>query len=326
MRLTVRSERRNLISRPFLETLMDEPIWMRELRSMPDLALSRFESVGETGSARTLRVTRILKLDPDGSERALLDRFAVWLGKDYENVFPRFRVLGFAGGASVIELEYLADTTLEQCLLAPESTNRCLDETTVASLLDIFSVFAAASVSVAEETAQAIVEEVIQAVVANATAADRALPSAFASHMREHANCVPKPCHRDLSTANVMCLPDGTVRLIDPRVCVPGASGPGHALGSLAIDLAALEVSLERKAAERERAGQDPFGLTQILSSTTQSFMQRGLFNQPMLELCRLHVYSVYAACRCNYCLAPDRHWLYDLMKRRFEEGYDRIV
>ncbi len=305
---------------------MDEPMWMRELRSMPDLALSRFESVGETGSARTLRVTRILKLDPDGSERALLDRFAVWLGKDYENVFPRFRVLGFAGSASVIELEYLADRTLEQCLLAPEGINQCLNETTVASLLDMFSVFAEASVAVAEETAQAIVEEVIQAVVVNASAVDRALPSAFASHMREHASCTPKPCHRDLSTANVMCLPDGTVRLIDPRVCVPGAAGPGHTLGSLAIDLAALEISFERKAAERERAGWDSFGIMQILSDTAQSFIQRGLFNEVMLELCRLHVYSVYAACRCDYCLALDRRWLYDLMKRRFEEVYDRIV
>ncbi len=305
---------------------MDEPIWMRELRAMPDLTLSHLESIGETGSSRTIRVARILKLDSDGSEQALLERFAAWLGTDYDKVFPRFRVLGFTGGVSVIELEYLADMTLEQRLLAPESASPETDEATVAPLLDILSVFAVTQVSAEVEAAEAIVEEVIQAVVANAAVAELPLAPEFASRMREHASCAPMPCHRDLSTANVMCLTDGTLRLIDPRVCVPGASGPGHALGSLAIDLAALEISLERKEAERERAGRISVWLTQMLSVAAQSFMQRDLFNQAMLELCRLHAYSVYAACRCGYCLAPDRQWLYDLMKRRFEDVHDRIV
>jgi len=123
-----------------------------------------------------------------------------------------------------------------------------------------------------------------------------------------------------------MCGRNGDIRLIDPRYSMPGAGVRTPSFGSAAADAAAFLVGLERKELERERAGQHALRLTERFRSSVDAWVAVGRFNAFMLDLCLAHAYSVYAACRCDYCLAPERKWLYDLMRERFEEVSRRIA
>lgn len=131
--------------------------------------------------------------------------------------------------------------------------------------------------------------------------------------------------HRDCSVVNIVGN-ESTVKLIDPRPIVPNGT-TGAAWASPAIDLVALTISLERKRLELRMMGAvvpiDPSGI--VVDAMTRA-RECGSVNACFIALCEAVVYSAYAACRCAYCLAPERRPLYDHMRERATEATTRLL
>ncbi|OGL98656.1 hypothetical protein A2304_03060 [Candidatus Uhrbacteria bacterium RIFOXYB2_FULL_57_15] len=296
-------------------------------RAAAGLALARAERLSGTGASATVRITGILKFAPDRSEVELLRWLEERLGSDYAACLPRFRDIGEVEGSFAIELEYVGDATLETTLASRERRDAIDPTVVVDRVAEMIARFATVSVpsDACSASANPMVDEVVGALSCNAMAAG-SLFRPDPGTCRDHAVFVPGICHRDLSAVNVMCASDGSVRLIDPRASVPGAPVGMPTFGSSAIDAAAFLVSLERKELERDRLDLPRLGLTARFRDIVDGWIEAGTFNAFMLDLCLAHAYSVYAACRCDYCLAPEREWLYDLMRKRLESVSTRIA
>lgn len=296
-------------------------------RAAAGLALSRAERMSGTGASATVRLTGILKFAPDRSEAELLAWLEERLGSEYAACLPRFRDLGEVDGSFATELEYVGDATLEAVLASRERRGGIDPSAVVERVVEILARLARTPVpsEIRSASADATLDEIVAALSRNATDAGSPFRS-DAEACRSRAAFVPALCHRDLSAVNVMCAADGGVRLIDPRVSVPGAPVGIPSFGSVAIDAAAFLVSLERKELERVKLRLPSLDLTNRFRDRVDGWVEGGEFNGFMLDLCLAHAYSVYAACRCDYCLAPERKWLYDLMRERFEEVSTRIA
>lgn len=296
-------------------------------RGAAGLALGRVEQMSGTGSSATIRLTGILKFAPERSEAELLRWLETQLGDDYVACFPRFRELGEIDGSFATELEYVGDATLEAVLANRERRGAPDPSDVVDRVAETIARFAA--ISIAPETRAAVSAEVLDEIVAGLSGNANAAGVPFdreVEELRDRWEFVPVLCHRDLSAVNVMCTKDGGVRLIDPRASVPGAPVRPPSFGSAAIDAAAFLVSLERKELERARIDLPALGLADRFREAMDAWMADGLFNRAMLDLCLALAYSVYAACRCGYCLAYERKWLYALMCERFEASIRRIA
>lgn len=130
--------------------------------------------------------------------------------------------------------------------------------------------------------------------------------------------------HRDLSVVNIIGNGDG-VMFIDPRLAVPNLDH-GVGLTSPALDLVTLAVSLERKQAELQR--DDPAcvlpGLT-LVHHELDVLERQGCFSREMRLLCEAVARSVYVACRCEYCTAPSRGWLYGHMVESMRQSIEQL-
>jgi hypothetical protein len=142
--------------------------------------------------------------------------------------------------------------------------------------------------------------------------------------------CIPSLAHKDLSVGNIVVSDNGTsVKLIDPRTVVPhlDQTGPDSALGNIAIDIVGYQISLYRKQLELIHSGKTD-RLTPLLhevSAAIKSYIQDGFFTDEMKLLCETVWFSVFSACKCNYCLAPEREWLYNLMVEKTREKLGRL-
>lgn len=306
---------------------MSYEISLDAARMATGLAFARMERMSGTGASATVRLTSILKFASDRSEAELLRWLEERLASDYAVCLPRFRELGEVDGFFATELEYVGDATLEAVLASREHRYAIDPSVIVDRVVEILARLAAVPVpsDVCPASMNATVDEIVAALSHNAMVAG----SAFRPDRevcRSRVAFVPGLCHRDLSAVNVMCASDGSVRFIDPRVSVPGAPVGMPTFGSVAIDAAAFLVSLERKELERAKLNLPALGLAARFRGIVDNRIEAGSFNAPMLDLCLAHAYSVYAACRCDYCLAPERAWLYDLMCMRFEEVSTRIA
>lgn len=299
-------------------------------RRISGLPLARMQRMSGTGISATIRVTGILKVSPDASETELLRRFMGWLSDDYAVVFPRFRDLGIVDGSFVTELEYLGDATFENVLLG-DAPNVGLSSLEIANRVSGFIERLSAVRPPVEsklDHRRMFLAELVSGLTHNAEIARLHVPALTPDACLARMTFVPCGCHRDLSVGNVVCAVDGGVRLIDPRSLLPGAVEPSTGYGSAAADCAAFLVGLERKQAELLHRGNEQPRVphNDFLVGTTERLIANGLFDRPMFDLCHLHAYSVYLACRCDYCLAPERKWLYDLMRKGFDEVSARIA
>lgn len=301
--------------------------WKRIAQQKSNLVLARMQQCIGTGEATTILITGLIKLLSNDSEIRLLERFKRLLGSNYYLIFPDFRLLGEAEGHLVLELEYLGDHNLEGLLLSNNQQpmmQPVVDQVAllISKLADIRPV-----PKYNEKHRHQFLEEMRSGLCQNISLGEGVPVSMLESMIFEQAEFIPTLCHRDLSVMNVMYGPDDTIRFIDPRFVLPGSAHSTSAYGSIAIDCASFQVSLERKDLERERAGQTSLNLTCLFAQKISSmFISRGLFNEYMYHLCLAYTYSVYVACRCKYCVAPERKWLYDQMKEKFRNSLNRIL
>ena len=300
----------------------------KALRQFINLRFPSIQDLSATGASMTVRVSSILKVCSDDSELRLLTRLNDCLGNKYAKVLPRFQIMGAQDEWQVIELEDLGDQTLEDVAL-DGSTDSTLMNTIIDCVGELIRCIASVRPEKAstEACTQSFLDEVTSATVCNARNAQLASPERNLDRLARHCKLVPTLCHRDLSTSNVICR-NGSAKLIDPRWAVPGASTQPHSpFGSIAIDCAAFSISLWRKSLERKQTYSEDAAWNYYLDQTvTHPLMQSGLFNQKFYDLCLMHALSVYIACRCDYCLAPERLWLYEHMQQCYDETSRRIT
>lgn len=130
--------------------------------------------------------------------------------------------------------------------------------------------------------------------------------------------------HRDCSVVNIVG-DQSCVKLIDPRAIVPNGI-TGAAFASPAIDLVALTISLERKRFELRAMDADvPIDREGIVVDAMTRARECGAVNDCLIALCEAVVYTAYAACRCAYCLAPERRPLYDHMRERAGQAIAKL-
>lgn len=299
------------------------------IRHMGGLHFAKFERHGSgTTSAVTMRVNGFIKITEDQNEGKLLARLRHILGRDYETIFPRARVIGHIPEGYILELEYLGDTTFEDMLLenTPFSNETC--SAVIAFVQHTIETLAlhAAPISTRQRSTKRFLDELIESLTENAKRAGVIITLASESRLREICAFIPTLCHRDLGVANILCQND--IRLIDPRNMLPGASKKRRGLyGSIACDCAMFAIGFERKQRERTKNGLDP--LTEHKESFeafVKTCIDQRLFSQMMYELCRAHVYALFAACACSYCLAPERVWLYDLMQQSLQKTLEPFI
>lgn len=299
------------------------------IRRMGGLHFAKFERHGRgTTSAVTMRVNGFIKITEDPDEGTLLAQLRHVLRHEYETIFPRAHIIGRIPEGYILELEYLGDATFEDLLLenTPFSDTRCASVTSFVQ--NSITTFAAhtAPVSTRQRSVSRFLSEIVEALTANAHRAGLHLTCASESRLHQMCTFMPTLCHRDLSVANILCQND--IRLIDPRNMLPGSSKDRRGLyGSIACDCAMFAISFERKQLERAKNGLDPLKEhKEIFNTFVNTCIHQGLFSQTMYELCCAHVYALFAACTCSYCLAPDRVWLYDLMQQGLQKTLEPFV
>src|SRR5262249_33288452 len=131
-------------------------------------------------------------------------------------------------------------------------------------------------------------------------------------------NFVPTVIHRDLSVGNIMVNEAGKVKLIDPRPSLPqlAEKESQYIFGSVVFDLVGYKTSLFRKYLEKARNNDAAYLLRPIvlIDKVIEGYQRKGYFSEEMKDLSSVYWNSVYAACKCDYCLAENRRWLYEIM------------
>lgn len=251
-------------------------------------------------------------------------RFAAQLDF-YEEVFPRLELLRREENLAIWSLEYVGDITLERFIkdlreISPEKRARYiqkLEEYNEQVLRNLRRVFEKTK-KVDKWESKLFFEELLNAIQLNLQKAGLAK---YAEKLNKFQLEIfaTSLAHKDLSAGNII-LNQKTEKIyfIDPRRAVPYMED-SKAPGSVATDLAGYFVSMFRKELELRKSDQT-ISLPTILSrieSEAREYIKQGVFSQQFWDLCLTHWYSVYAACNCDYCLAPERVWLYEEMKAK---------
>lgn len=142
-------------------------------------------------------------------------------------------------------------------------------------------------------------------------------------------------CHRDVSTDNIYFRhqdnsEDIFVKFGDPRLLIPFLEAdkvnliqapiePGW--GCLAIDLAALWVSVYREEQQLQRINRVVrLAAYERIQQTADRWIEQGCFSRAFFELNLAACFSLYVGCKCEYCTAPERNWLYEQMVANYRE------
>jgi len=301
--------------------------WTDIARRELGLTYARLENCSETGESATIKIMGVIKISPDLSELELLQKMEWALGLNYGLTFPQFRYLGEISGKHMIELEYVGDKNLEEMLIGNYSEANLIPSDIIGqAMMHIIRMAGVRPVSGEHGYADMFLSEVADGLENNVFAAGLTVDFPLGETFSQRVKFIPTLCHRDFSVTNFMYNTDGDTRLIDPRQKVPGAKVESCIYGSAAIDCASFLVSLERKELERAHLGMPSLGLYDLFEEKMKFLMGEGLFNEFMYNLCIAYSYSIYAACRCEYCLAPERRWLYELMRKRLVNSIRRII
>ena len=140
-------------------------------------------------------------------------------------------------------------------------------------------------------------------------------------------NFVGSFSHKDLSVGNILVSDDNKqVRFIDPRLAIPYLE-ENHPSGNVVIDLIGYYVSFLRKEleAKHEAANIDLSEINQDIKKEIKVYQGNEIFTEEIKTLSMAAWYSVYAACKCDYCTAPERVWLYDEMVNRLKNILNAI-
>lgn len=250
---------------------------------------------------------------------------------NYQSAFPNFTMVLDSGTTAICRVEYIGKENMEDYLLGSDVSDVESVNANVLSLIRIVfdSTKFKGDLTEIDNVDHEFCGELLTALKANAEAAG----------MIKEIDCskIPEVCsrdfqpsliHKDLTVGNIM-LANGThgPRLIDPRSAVAYLE-KGCRYGSVAFDLAGYYVSLCRKDAEiksREKCV-DLSGIIRSVTDEVSGYIRESVFSEALFKLCLLVWYSIYSACRCEYCLAESRKWLYDEMVQKMVNLFSEIA
>jgi len=241
--------------------------------------------------------------------------------------FPDVQLIFEQDGAAILEIEFLGEKNLEQAYrLAVAADKINLEKYNQAVLRLIRQIHEATK---REDVVQSklFFNELLSALKINFEKAEWPIAEAAEilekikkneKHFLTHNIC--SMAHKDLSVGNII-VKDDKAYFIDPRQAVPYLE-KSKAIGNVAIDLAGYYVSVIRKDLELKRSGAEVNlqSLIQQIESEAEKYIKNKVFNRDFWQLCRAIWYSVYSACKCDYCIAPERLWLYNEMVERLKK------
>jgi hypothetical protein len=274
--------------------------------------LSINQKVGSS-SAKILIITGAYKVGTENDFRALFD-LKSHLGPRFPEIFADFETILTQGTEFVVQLKYAGDTNLENiCVLAQNPIRVSQAVRQVVAKLKGLSSLGSPTIAVSTELSIVALKNAFRNNMAK-SGASRELS------ITDEERYVTIPLHNDLTVSNIM-VSDEEVLLIDPRSTIPGSEVDSGSFGCQAIDYAALYVSLYRKNLEREKLGLSSIqDAIEIVSQAVEAEIAAGSYSQSLYNACVATSYSVYVACACDYCMAPERRWLWEAMKEQAEK------
>ncbi len=307
-----------------------------------------------TSATEVFILRDVLKAGPSAvieQEHRLYDSFEQILGaQTYQAIFPRVSLLeGETDHIAFLEIEWLGEllhdflahvrSSLGSVRETPDAMRRRLDlvdiviEHSLAHLETLFTTTQTNNPSLA----RAFLSEMLTALRVNLAQASQLTREVeqFLTSIRDRyiesllENAPVSLCHRDLATDNIYFQTSDehsqvVVKFADPRNLLPFLSSAdvvGHGAtamdgwGIAAIDLAALWISLYRE--EQELLHFAP-SLHLTAYRRVQDAVERWCadkrFNHAFFALSLATCISLYVSCKCDYCTAPERNWLYEQM------------
>jgi|GEM_PF-899505 len=245
--------------------------------------------------------------------------------KSYATIFPQMEIVFNDLGSSILWIENLGAQSLEVKFKDEKSSLTQLKALNKKVLAKINLLFEETKSAVADDL---FFDEIINAIKINLVKAGLSgrltkEVETIVSHKKTVLEkYISSLAHKDLSVGNIIVSDDGDkVRFIDPRGAVPYLD-ESKASGNVAIDLIGYLISMQRKELEVKQKNKniDYTDLVTEVEDQIKNYIDAGVFTEEFRKLCEVLWYSVYFACKCDYCTAPERLWLYNEMGRRLEK------
>lgn len=310
----------------------------------PDSEIQKLEGSSNTEVYRV--ANKIYKIGPQQDIALAFQanrRFQDCAPISNKDIFPAIEFSPLGAEQAALIVEYCGSRNFEDLILksdlSDESTYNTVQLVHVATLQNLRGIFEESKLDSPARTraeSSRFFQELSDALKVNLTLAGLigsygdTLDRVGSSREKFVSEDVPSLAHKDLSVGNVVVGDDWTsVKFIDPRLVVPHLepTEPDTALGNIAIDIVGYQISLLRKQLELVHSGKAD-RLSPLLSGVSaeiKRYIQDGVFTNQMKLLCEVVWYSVFSACKCDYCLAPERKWLYDLMAEKTHEKLSQL-
>lgn len=263
------------------------------------------------------------------------EKFKNILGSEYNKIFPHYAIVKQTNNYLVYKIKLLGEYSLEDYLLSPKSKNEELiqsfNDSVLKNLKTIYAITKSDNTKVMED----FYKEIIGALYKNLLEANllnknnlsllKLLESNESIFIK---NCLSSMAHKDLTVGNIVVnLKNNSSYFIDPRVSVP-YSNEKEKYGNIAIDLIGYYISVLRKDMEIKKNSNhiSLMSIKKRITSEITYYIGENVTSQPFVDLCNLFWYSVYLACKCDFCLSPERKWLYDEMKNNFDLYFKKII
>jgi hypothetical protein len=265
-------------------------------------------------------------------ELAIYNNFKNKLGPDYESVFPYFETVKFNEDILLYKLEFIGEYNLEDYLLSPKLCDDTITQKIYSGVLKNISTIYDASYTEDESVMDDFFVELIKAIEQNVEKAQLSNEKSikFLRKVKKNKkifinNAIGSLAHKDLTAGNIIInlTKDNPVRFIDPRNAMPYLD-KSLCMGNVSVDLAGYYVTILRKEMEHRELFSDSSLMNAkiLIEQEIESYINRKIINRQLIDLTVFFWYSVYLACKCEYCTSKKRKWLYDEMK----DGYDVYI
>lgn len=255
----------------------------------------------------------------------------------YNNIFPQIELVA-NGDISIARMEYIGEYNLEKIIFQMGKKEEGIAELSrfnyeVLEKLRVIQKETSNRLTNLDNLQQnkLFFNELIDALSVNFEKADiKKEGNLFLNKLKANADMFIKQtisslAHKDFSVGNIIIWDeDKSVKFIDPRNAVPYLI-KSKAMGNVAIDIAGYLVSIERK--EMELQHEYPLASLKLIKDEIgkeiEKYYNEGVFSPMVLNACMALWYSVYVACKCEYCVSK-KEWLYNKMVQCLKIFLDR--
>lgn len=262
-------------------------------------------------------------------------KFKNILGSKYNKIFSHYSIVKQTNDHLVYKVKLLGEYSFEDYLLSPKTKNEELIQIFNNSVLKNIEKIHTNSMSNNMEAMKDFYEEILKALHKNLLKANllnknnlNLLELLKGNELIFINNCLSSMTHKDLTVGNIIInLKNRNAYFIDPRASVP-YSNEKEKYGNIGIDLVGYYISVLRKEMEIKKKS-DHISLTAMkkhITSEIAYYIKEGVTSQPFIDLCNLFWYSVYMACKCDFCLSSERVWLYAEMQNKFNLYFKKVI